>query len=204
MERLRREVRSVVSDTAHPTREQIRRMPFLANVIKESVHVNSHDTIPYADLVSQGLRLYPPVPLNNRTAMRTTMLPTGGGPDGNSPILIRRGEVVVFSSYVNSRCKNIYGPDANEFRPERWETGELANIGWAYFPFNGGPRTCLGQDFAMMEVSYTLIRLLQEFPIITLPAHEKNEPIGVEKQRLTLVLSSADGCKVELDREGKS
>jgi|SRR5271170_5585686 cytochrome P450 len=136
--------------------------------------------------------------------MRTTMLPTGGGPDGNSPILIRRGEVVVFSSYVNSRRKNIYGPDANEFRPERWETGELANIGWAYFPFNGGPRTCLGQDFAMMEVSYTLIRLLQEFPIITLPAHEKNEPIGVEKQRLTLVLSSADGCKVELDREGKS
>src|SRR5271170_2827863 len=90
--------------------------------------------------------------------MRTTMLPTGGGPDGNSPILIRRGEVVVFSSYVNSRRKNIYGPDANEFRSERWETGELADIGWAYFPFNGGPRTCLGQDFAMMEVSYTLIR----------------------------------------------
>jgi len=136
--------------------------------------------------------------------MRTTMLPTGGGPDGNSPILIRRGEVVVFSSYVNSRCKNIYGPDAKEFRPERWETGELANIGWAYFPFNGGPRTCLGQDFAMMEVSYTLIRLIQEFPIITLPEREKNEPIGVEKQRLTLVLSSADGCKVELEREGKS
>jgi cytochrome P450 len=135
--------------------------------------------------------------------MRTTMLPTGGGPDGNSPILIRRGEVVVFSSYVNSRCKNLYGPDANEFRPERWETGELTNIGWAYFPFNGGPRTCLGQDFAMMEVSYTLIRLLQEFPIITLPANEKNEPIGVEKQLLTLVLSSDDGCKVELDREGK-
>lgn len=33
--------------------------------------------------------------------------------------------------------KNICGPDAYEFRPERWEGGEIANIGWAYFPFNG-------------------------------------------------------------------
>jgi cytochrome P450 len=140
------------------------------------------------------------VPLNNRTAVRTTILPTGGGPSGNSPILVRRGEVVIFSPYVNARRKSIYGPDADKFRPERWETGELANIGWAYFPFNGGPRTCLGQDFALMEVSYTLIRLLQEFPVIALPAHEQNEPIGVEKQRLTLVLSSADGCRVELNR----
>jgi cytochrome P450 len=132
--------------------------------------------------------------------MKTTTLPIGGGPDGNSPILVRRGEVVIFSPYVNARRKNIYGQDADEFRPERWETGELASIGWAYLPFNGGPRTCLGQDFALMEVSYTLIRLLQEFPVITLPAHEKNEPIGTEKQRLTLVLSSADGCRVQVGR----
>jgi cytochrome P450 len=97
-----------------------------------------------------GLRLYPPVPLNNREAIKTTVLPTGGGPDGNSPMLVRKGELVVFSQYVNSRRKNIYGQDAEDFRPERWETGELAGIGWAYFPFNGGPRQCLGEDFAMM------------------------------------------------------
>ena len=109
---------------------------------------------------------------------------------------------MIFSSYVNSRRKNIYGPDANNFRPERRETGELTNVGWGYFPFNGGPRACLGKDFALMEVSFTLIRLLQEFPAITLPVDEKNEPIGTERQRLTLVLSSADGCKVELDRGG--
>ena len=50
-----------------------------------------------------------------------------------------------------------------------------------------------------MEVSYTVVRLLQAFNI-RLPAHEmaKNEVIGSERQRLTLVLSSADGCKVEL------
>lgn len=140
------------------------------------------------------------MPLNNRTATKTTILPTGGGPDGNSPILVRRGEVVIFSQYVNSRKKNIYGADADDFRPERWETGELDSIGWAYFPFNGGPRACLGQDFALMEVSYTIVRLLKACPVLTLPADEKREPIGSERQRLTLVLSSEDGCRVNVER----
>ncbi|KAI0401353.1 cytochrome P450 [Xylaria palmicola] len=178
MERLRNEVSAVMGDSSDATREQIRNMPFLACVVKES------------------LRLYPPVPLNNREAIRTTMLPTGGGPDGNSPILVRKGELVVFSQYVNSRKQNIYGADADFFRPERWETGELANIGWAYFPFNGGPRQCLGEDFALMEVYYTTVKLLQTFPRMELPPGEPNEPVGTERQRLTLVLASADGCKI--------
>ena len=173
-----------MGELTNPTREQIRRMPFLACVVKES------------------LRLYPPVPLNNREAIRTTILPVGGGPDGTSPIMVRKGELVVFSSYVNSRRKNIYGPDADDFRPERWETGELDNIGWAYFPFIGGPRQCLGEDFAWMEISYTIVRLLQTFSVIKLPKGEPIEPVGTERQKLTLVLSSADGCRVTVHKNG--
>jgi cytochrome P450 len=140
------------------------------------------------------------VPLNNRTTTKTTILPTGGGPDGNSPILVRKGELVVFSQYVNSRRRNIYGADADDFHPERWEKGGLSNIGWAYFPFSGGPRQCLGEDFALMEVSYTVVRLLQASLTISLPTGEKIEPVGMERQRLTLVLQSADGCKVQIER----
>jgi len=181
MERLRHEINTVMCQSEHPTRSDIKKMPFLACVIKES------------------LRLYPPVPLNNREAVKTTILPTGGGPDGESPILVRKGELVVFSQYVNSRRKNIYGPDAEDFRPERWETGELASVGWAYFPFNGGPRQCLGEDYAMMQISYTIIRLLLTYPIIRLPDGEVVEPVGSERQLLTLVLSCADGCRVAID-----
>jgi len=179
MRHLRQQIQSVLGASQHPTREQIRNMPYLAHVIRES------------------LRLFPPVPLNNRTAIRTTILPRGGGPDGSAPILVKRGELVVFSQYVNARRKNIYGLDADDFRPERWES-DVNKFGWAYFPFNGGPRACLGQDFALMEISYTAIRLLQAFPDISLPVNEINEAPGTEKQRLTLVLSSADGCKVDL------
>lgn len=179
-------------------------MPFLACVIKESelldpkkkkkkIPNRADSSLPVA------LRLYPSVPMNNREAIKTTVLPTGGGPDGNSPILVRKGELVVFSQYVNSRMKSIYGEDADAFRPERWETGELSDIGWAYFPFNGGPRQCLGEDFALMEVSYTLVRLLQAFPVIKPPEGEVVEPVGAERQRLTLVLSSADGCRVAVN-----
>lgn len=128
------------------------------------------------------------------------MLPTGGGPDGTSPILVRKGEVVVISQYVNSRKKNIWGPDADDFRPQRWETGELDNIDWAYFPFNGGPRQCLGEDFALMEVSYTIVHLLQIFPILELPLGDPVEAPGTERQKLTLVLSAADGCRVAVRR----
>lgn len=152
--------------------------------------------LPLTILAGLALRLYPSVPLNNREAIKTTILPTGGGSTGTSPILVRKGELVVYSQYVNSRMKSIYGDDAYEFRPERWETGELSDIGWAYFPFSGGPRQCLGEDFALMEVSYTLVRLLQIFSDIKLPEGESIEPVGLERQRLTLVMSSADGCRV--------
>ena len=185
MQRLRSEIASVLGteDRVHPTRDQVRKMFYLSSVIKES------------------LRLCPPVPMNNRTAKKTTTLPQGGGPDGKSPVLVRRGELISFGQYVNARRKNIWGPDADDFIPERWEGHETGNpFGWGYFPFHGGPRTCLGQDFATMEVAYTIIRMLQTFPQMELPHGEKNEKVGTERQQLTLVLSSADGCRVELKR----
>jgi cytochrome P450 len=89
--------------------------------------------------------------------------------------------MVVYTQYVTSRRKNIYGPDADDFRPERWERGELTNIGWVYFPFSGGPRQCLGEDFALMEICYTIVRLLQASSEILLPGDENIEPVGTER-----------------------
>ena len=182
LNRLRSDIEAAIGKS-HPTRADIRKLPYLDCVIKES------------------LRLYPPVPLNSRQAIRDTILPTGGGPNGTSPILVQNGEIVVISQYVNSRRKNIYGADCDEFHPERWEIPDAARrYGWAYFPFSGGPRTCLGRDFAMMEVAYTVVRLLQAFDIELPELEDENPglPLGRERQRLTLVLSMADGCYVRV------
>lgn len=67
------------------------------------------------------MRLYPIVPTSSRVAIRDTVLPRGGGPDERSPTMVKKGTLVQYSSYGLHRRKDIYGEDADEFRPERWE-----------------------------------------------------------------------------------
>jgi cytochrome P450 len=105
-----------------------------------------------------ALRLYPSVPVNVRTALRTTFLPTGGGPDGLSPVLIPSGANVAYSVYSLHRRPDLYGEDAEDFRPERW--GEDLGLfrdettsKWGYLPFNGGPRICLGSKFPRSDLA---------------------------------------------------
>jgi cytochrome P450 len=62
------------------------------------------------------------VPTNARTANKDTILPRGGGPDGKQPILVQKGQSVRWDLMSMHRRTDIYGPDADEFRPERWET----------------------------------------------------------------------------------
>jgi len=100
-------------------------------------------------LTHEALRLYPPVPVNSRTALRTTVLPMGGGPDRKSPVLIPKGAAVAYSVYTMHRRPDLYGMDAEIFRPERWDedmpmSQDNTNAQWGYLPFNGGPRICLG------------------------------------------------------------
>lgn len=70
--------------------------------------------------VSETLRLLPPVPLIPKSAIRDTILPLGGGPDGKSPIFVPKGMYVLYHIWTLHRQKSVYGEDANEFRPERW------------------------------------------------------------------------------------
>ncbi|KAF3942314.1 hypothetical protein ABW19_dt0206010 [Dactylella cylindrospora] len=115
-------------------------------------------------VVNEVLRLYPSVPFNTRTAIKDTILPVGGGPDQLSPVFVPKGTNVEYSVYAMHRREDIWGPDANWFRPERW--GEPRKKGFnnfEYLPFNGGPRICLGQQYALTEASYAIVRMFQRF-----------------------------------------
>jgi len=87
--------------------------------------------------LNESLRLEPVAPLNARKCFKDTTLPTGGGPDGKSPIFVQAGMEIRYSVYVMHRNKDLWGEDADEFKPERWK-GRKG--GWDYLPFNGGPR----------------------------------------------------------------
>jgi hypothetical protein len=54
------------------------------------------------------------------------------------------------------------------------------------------------EDFALMEASYAIVRIIQTFPNLRLPPGHLREPTGQEKQALTIVVASAEGCKVLL------
>ncbi|KAL8725229.1 MAG: hypothetical protein Q9181_006492 [Wetmoreana brouardii] len=178
LSRLRDEVRSVVGTNSAISRELVQKMGYLKCVLNET------------------LRLYPPIPLNVRFANKTTWLPRGGGSDGQSPVLVPQGLGVGIVPYYMHRRDDIWGKDAMDYRPERWEDPGVTDIGWAFLPFHGGPRLCLGKDFALMEASCLIVRILQEFPNIRLPPGYPVVPTGQEKQELTVFLKSADGCKV--------
>ena len=129
MEGLRDEIASISglgTGATQPIREHLKKMTYMSLVLKEL------------------LRLYPSVPVNSRSALTTTTLPFGGGLDGRSPILVRKGQVVGYCVYAMHRRVDIYGHDALEFCPGRWENEKLKDVGHGYLPFNGGPRVCLG------------------------------------------------------------
>lgn len=87
------------------------------------------------------------------------------------------------------RRKDIWGPDAEIFKPERWET---RRPGWDYLPFNGGPRICIGQQFALTETGYVVVRLMQRIDSID------GSQAGPVSHGLTLINSPGEGVNVKL------
>ncbi|KAH8661358.1 cytochrome P450 alkane hydroxylase-like protein [Tricladium varicosporioides] len=137
---------------------------------------------------NEALRLYPVVPINVRYANKDTTLPRGGGKDRKSKVFVQKGSSVEYCVHVLHHRKDIWGEDAEEFRPERWEGRKF---GWEYLPFNGGPRICLGQQFALTEASYVITRLLQRF--------ESMEYLGSQSIiRHNLCLTNAPGDPVDI------
>ncbi|KAF8451110.1 cytochrome P450 [Boletus edulis BED1] len=150
LHKLREEILTAVGTSRSPTLEDLREMKYLKAVINET------------------LRLYPPVPFNGRTSVAPTVLPAA---KGGQPIYVPANTNVRYSVFHMQRRKDLWGPDADEFDPDRFLDGRLHKYltpnPFIFVPFNAGPRICLGQQFAYNEVSYFLVRLLQVFSSIS-------------------------------------
>ncbi|KAI0161147.1 cytochrome P450 monooxygenase CYP539B5 [Hypoxylon sp. FL1284] len=144
--RLRAEVIGAVGRTRTPTYADLKDMAYLRHTLSET------------------LRLYPAVPYNLRSALEDTTLETT---PGSPPISVVKGDIVIYSTLAMQRRADLYPPvsekfaDPALFSPERWET--WAPKPWQYVPFNGGPRICVGQNFAMTEMAYCMVRILQKY-----------------------------------------
>ena len=151
---------------ATPAADQLHRLPYTAAVIAES------------------MRLYPPVYVIGREA--TDDLELGG-------YRVKRGYTVLMSQWVNHRDPR-YFPEPEEFRPERWENGLAKRIPkFAYYPFGGGQRLCVGSSFALMEAAIILAAVGQRYRFTLDP----DAVIGIKPQ---ITLLPANGIPATLER----
>jgi cytochrome P450 len=111
--------------------------------------------LPYtSSVIAEAMRLFPPVYVVGREA--TTDLELGG-------YSVKRGYTVLMSQWVNHRDPQ-YFPDPEAFRPERWDNGLAKRIPkFAYYPFGGGQRICIGNSFALMEAAIILAAVGQRY-----------------------------------------
>ncbi len=132
-ERLIAEVNAVLAGRP-PTAEDAPRLKFTEAVILES------------------MRLYPPAYVIGREAIEACEV--AGYP-------VPRGHTILMSQWAVQRDERWFG-QAETFRPERWLDASLATMPrYAYFPFGGGPRVCIGNSFAMLELVLVVARLAQ-------------------------------------------
>lgn len=123
------------------------------------------DATPYLECVlNESLRLYPPVPgLSCRQASQPCSLNAGSG---GRPLHIEEGVNVLPSSFSIHRDPEIWGRDALEFRPERFESLDASVLNSAQFmPFGLGPRNCIGKALAMHEMKIAIGLLVLGYSI---------------------------------------
>ncbi|GAC1460892.1 MAG: hypothetical protein PVSMB4_19720 [Ktedonobacterales bacterium] len=146
--------------------------------------VDDLTALPYLDqVVKEAMRLYPPAWTQGRRAIDDFEL---------EGYRLPAGTVVMFSQWVIHRLPEIWG-DPETFRPERFEpAAERALPPYAYFPFGGGPRMCIGMPFANLEARLLLATILQQYTPNLVPGY----PV-VPRPRITL--RPAYGIHMTLD-----
>jgi cytochrome P450 len=120
------------------------------------------DRLPYLNaILNETMRVFPPVPLTLREAACDTTI---------QGAFVPRGTTVVICPWAVNTSTHLWGPDAREFKPERWLGQGKANTGgaesnYAITTFLHGPRSCIGKDFAKAEFACLVASLVGRFEI---------------------------------------
>jgi cytochrome P450 len=146
----------------------------------------------YADLsrltwtrmvIEEAMRLYPPVHTIARTAL---------GEDRIGGVRVPAGAILTISIYVTHRNPTLW-PQPERFEPERFAPAAVAQRHrFAYLPFGGGPRICIGNGFAMAEAQVIVATIAQRYRVRLAPGHVV-QPIGL------ITLRAKNGIPVTLE-----
>ena len=112
-------------------------------------------------VLNETLRLYPPIPVDTRQAIKKDHIP------GISAI-IPKGSFLVYSAWIMGRHPD-YWEEPLKFLPERWGRENVPSHKYAFVPFHGGPQTCMGKNLAYLEASLILAELVPRFHFVLDP-----------------------------------
>ncbi|KAE8793766.1 hypothetical protein D1007_31508 [Hordeum vulgare] len=108
--------------------------------------------------LTETLRLYPSVPLDNKECFSDDVLPNG--------FSVGKGDMVFYAPYAMGRMERVWGDDVQAFRPERWldQHGVFQpESPFKFTAFQAGPRICLGKEFAYRQMKIFAAVLLRFF-----------------------------------------
>ncbi|KAJ7124219.1 cytochrome P450 [Mycena epipterygia] len=155
----------------------------------------AYDNMPLLNaFIKEALRVYPAVAIHDRIAVHDTIIPlaesiTTSTGERISEIPLRKGQLVTMALAAYQRDESRWGKDAHEFKPSRWIEGTVYQ-GEAVGPyanllsFLGGPRTCLGWRFALLEMQVIICELVGKFSF----ALSEKDPV---RTRLVITLMPA-------------
>ncbi|HEY7417379.1 MAG TPA: cytochrome P450, partial [Ktedonobacteraceae bacterium] len=139
--KLQKELDTVLAGRT-PTMDDISQLPYTQQVLTES------------------MRHYPPIWAIDRRAIRDTTI---------GDVRIPKGARVVMNQYAVHHDSRFY-PDPERFDPERWTPeAQASRPKFSYFPFGGGPRLCIGEQFAWTEETILLATLAQQWEAHVVP-----------------------------------
>jgi cytochrome P450 len=161
LERVREEFYSVLGD-APLSHADVLKFPFATQIIQEA------------------LRLYPPFWMVDRMAVKEDRV---GG------VVIPAGSMVIVYIYGAHHAKSRW-ENVGEFRPERFvKENEKLRTPFTYLPFGGGPRICIGKEYAMLQILMILSTLLRRYDFELVPGQEIEE-------RAMVILRPKNGIKM--------
>jgi cytochrome P450 len=148
----------------HPDVEARLHEEFEAVLGDRPPRVKDLESLRYTEMVlSEAIRLYPPAWLIGRRALVDFEA---------GPYVIPARSIVILSPYVSHRDARWF-PEPGRFDPDRWtEDARTTRPRWAYFPFGGGTRTCIGEGFAWTEAKLVLATLARQWRLRGVPGHQ--------------------------------
>lgn len=148
-------------DVQSRLREEVRaNLPGISSGESQPIDAATLDNLPYLHAVcNEVLRYHPSVPMTVREAAKDTSIL------GNQ---IAKGTRFIISPEIINHMTEFWGPDANEFNPDRWMGQGKANTGgatsnYAFLTFIHGPRSCIGQGFSKSELACLLATVVGSF-----------------------------------------